>query len=34
MKEKIKLTGGGIFVFFTLGELPFFPGKAEGKSFR
>ena len=29
-REFLKLTGGGILVFFTVGELPFFPEEAEG----
>jgi nicotinate dehydrogenase subunit B len=30
-REFLKLTGSGILVFFTLGELPFFPREAEGE---
>jgi nicotinate dehydrogenase subunit B len=30
-REFLKLTGGGILVFFTVFELPFFPEEAEGK---
>ena len=29
-REFLKLTGGGILVFFTVGELPFFTENAEG----
>lgn len=30
-REFLKLTGGGLLVFFTVGQLPFFPQEAEGE---